>query len=190
MKKQKDPEPASPSLSDDSDTSLEPDTLVVKFVELQTQLYEIQPDLFDRPKKGKSKTEAAEPRAARIQRKIASIENDVLFERQEAEYQWKEKLEHLRKEAAFMRQKPREESPAETEEPPSDAKDEQDALAAEDDTELFGDMFEREEPTLEVGVITEELNAAAMTHRDFGKWTGLSPRRILEETCKSRYVCR
>src|SRR5699024_8399879 len=67
----------------------------------------------------------------------------------------------------------------------------EDILAAGDGNEeqagLFGEMFQREEPALEVGIITEELNAAALDHRDFGKWTGLSPRRILEETCKARY---
>jgi ATP-dependent RNA helicase DHX29 len=187
--------PSSPSLDPyESDSSLDPDTLVPKFVELQTRLYEIQPDLFDRPKKGnKSKTEgqSSDSRAARIQRKIGSIESDVLFERHEAESLWREKLDGLRKEAAFLRQNPPDESPpeqVESQEPPTEAKeDPEDVLPVDEQADLFGDMFEREEPALEVGVITEELNAAAMTVRDFGKWTGLSPRRILEETCKSKY---
>lgn len=191
--------PSPPSLDPyDTDSSLDPDTLVPKFVELQTRLYEIQPDLFDRPKKGnkpRAGPQSGDPRIARIQRKIGSIESDVLFERLEAESQWREKLDGLRKETAFMRQESRadERTPEQTEsrEPPTEIEaDPGSAPPVEDEEQgdLFGDMFEREEPALEVGVITEELNAAAMTHRDFGKWTGLSPRRILEETCKSRYV--
>lgn len=96
-----------------------------------------------------------------------------------------------------MRQQPHEDehSPSkqtESHEPLPETKEEPaDVLSVDDDKEeqadLFGDMFQREEPSLEVGVITEELNAAAMDRRDFGKWTGLSPRRILEETCKARY---
>lgn len=187
----------------DSDSSLDPDTLVPKFVELQTRLYEIQPDLFDQPKKGgkpnrgKTESQSEDPRTAGIQRRIASIENDVLFDRPEAEYRWKEKLEELRKEAAFLRQQPQEDEPSpskepEVQDPPPETKAEpEDILAVDDGNEeqagLFGEMFQREEPTLEVGIITEELNAAALEHRDFGKWTGLSPRRILEETCKARY---
>lgn len=38
----------------DSDSSLDPDTLLPKFLELQTKLYELRPELFDQPKKGKN----------------------------------------------------------------------------------------------------------------------------------------
>ena len=191
--------PSPPNLDPyDTDSSLDPDTLVPKFVELQTRLYEIQPDFFDRPKKGnkpKAEVQSGDPRIARIQRKIGSIENDVLFERYEAESQWREKLDVLRNEASFMRRESRRDgSPTEqagSQERPTEVEADQGRASLVEDEEqadLFGDMFDREEPTSEVGVITEELNAATMTHRDFGKWTGLSPRRILEETCKSRYV--
>ena len=173
-------------------------------MELQTRLYEIQPDLFDQPRKGnksnrnKPENNSADPRIIKIQRKIGSIENDVLFDRNEAEYQWKEKLDDLRKEAAFLRQQPNDDEQlpskdTEGQEPLPETKEEPaDILSVDDSNEeqagLFGDMFQREEPALEVGIITEELNAATINHRDFGKWTGLSPRRILEETCKSRYA--
>lgn len=172
-----------------------------KYLELQTRLYELRPELFDQPKKGKkgsrksTATDSQDPQAAKVQRKIASIENDVLFDRHEAEYRWREKLDDLRKEAAFARRtEPEEKAPAEevTEKEQSEEKKaELDGDAAPldgigEDADLLGDMFGSEEPTMELGVITEELNKAAIEIRDFGKWSGLSPRRVLEETCKAR----
>lgn len=172
-----------------------------KFMELQTKLYGLQPDLFDKPRRGKkSGREAPEtsddnPQVIKLQRKIASIENDVLFDRAEAEYRWKEKLDDLRKEAAFSRQTEPEKKTSsdanENKELPEE-KPEQDAPKedVDDAADLLGDMFQGEEPILETGIITEELNKAAVTIRDFGKWTGLNPRRVLEETCRARYGYR
>lgn len=186
----------------DSDSSLDPDTLLPKFLELQTKLYDLRPELFDQPKKGKkSGSQQAnvtidDPQVARLQRKLASIENDVLFDRDEAEYRWREKLDDLRREAAFSRRVSRDEengAPVESEvKKPDEASTEAESSAGlmddnGDTADLLGDMFQTEEPILETGIITEELKKASVTMRDFGKWTGLSPRRVLEETCRSRY---
>jgi ATP-dependent RNA helicase DHX29 len=185
----------------DSDSSLDPDTLLPKYMELQTQLYHLQPEIFDAPKKGKKSVGASteidtnNPQVAKIRRKISSIKNDVLFDRIEAEYRWKEKLDDLRREAAFFRENPPnvQSSPEEPEikdqpgEKGTEPKTEVPPIDDEETTDFLGDMFQAEEPVLETGVILEELNKAAITLRDFGKWTGLSPRRVLEDTCKARY---
>ncbi|GAB1199842.1 hypothetical protein APSETT444_009201 [Aspergillus pseudonomiae] len=181
----------------DSDSSLDPDTLLPKYLELQTQLYNLQPEIFDKPKKGKKPAreniglDSNEPRVAKIRRKITGIENDVLFDRTEAEYRWKEKLDDLRKEAAFFRQnQPTEQTsldePGTKDQPEEKVAEVKPDVDDEEIAGLLGDMFQAEEPALETGVILEELNKAAITIRDFGKWTGLSPRRVLEETCKAR----
>ncbi|KAL4880475.1 P-loop containing nucleoside triphosphate hydrolase protein [Aspergillus karnatakaensis] len=165
----------------ESDSSLDPDTLVPTYLDLQTRLYNLQPDLYDKPKKGKKGREPAgvtDPQAIKLQRKITAIENDVLFDRKEAEFFWREKLDELRKESAIFRRTEATEKEPEKEPEPDTAPLETD--------DLLGDMFQDEEPTLELGVITEELNKASITIRDFGKWTGLSPRRVLEEACKAR----
>lgn len=191
-----------PSLDDDSGSELEPDTLVPKYLELQTRLYNLSPDVFDRPKKGKkSGRENAEggptdPQVANIQRKVSKIENDVLFDREDAGQNWRAKLDDLRKEAAFfLHSKREEEKPTEEQEQPEEANPEPDPesdalLGNAENAELLGDMFEAEEPALETGVILDELSKASMHVHDFGRTTGLSPRRILEETCKSRYECQ
>lgn len=163
-------------------------------MDLQTRLYNLRPEIYDKPKKGKKGQSAGanveDPQALKLQRKISSIENDVLFDRKEAEYLWREKLDDLRKEAAIFRQ-----AEADTEKEQTDQKElepEPEAAPILEDGEagdLLGDMFQtEEEPTLELGVITEELNKASITIQDFGKWTGLSPRRVLEEACKARYA--
>ncbi|OJJ31738.1 hypothetical protein ASPWEDRAFT_118185 [Aspergillus wentii DTO 134E9] len=203
-KKQKTKAPSALSSSPyDSDSSIDPDTLVPKFLELQTRLYGLRPEVFDKPKKGKKtgreNTESSpdDSQVIRIQRKISNIENDVLFDRQEAEYLWREKLDDLRKEAAFSRRIEREEEKLPSEDTPNqdvpeEAKETSESTVLstedtnEDNADLLGDMFQAEEPVLEVGIITEELKNAAMEIRDFGKWTGLNPRRVLEETCKAK----
>ncbi|KAL3437177.1 P-loop containing nucleoside triphosphate hydrolase protein [Aspergillus tetrazonus] len=171
----------------DSDSSLDPDTLVPKYLDLQTRLYNLCPEIFDRPKKGKKGQPAGatdHPQALKLQRKISSIENDVLFDRKEAEFLWREKLDELRKEAAIFR---RVDANAEKEQVEKKEPEPETPPALDDEAgDLLGGMFQDEEPTLELGVITEELNKASIATRDFGKWTGLSPRRVLEEACKAR----
>ncbi|KAL6239206.1 hypothetical protein BDW75DRAFT_199177 [Aspergillus navahoensis] len=170
-----------------SDSSLDPDTLVPKYLDLQARLYNLCPEVFDKPKKGKKGHPAGEiddPQALKLQHKISSIEKDVLFDRKEAEYLWREKLDELRKEAAIFRR-----IDVNAEKEKVEKKElEPEILPALDDEagDLLGDLFQDEEPTLELGVITEELNKASIATRDFGKWTGLSPRRVLEEACKAR----
>lgn len=189
--------PDAPSVDvGDSDSELEPDTLVPKYVELQTKLYGLNPDLFDKPKKGKKSgpgnapNGSEDPQVAKLQRKVFNIENDVLFDRHDAEIQWRQTLDDLRKEAAFVRQTQREEEkPAEEQEQEKEPEPEpvDDVLLGdEENADVLGGMFEGEEPALESGVILDELNKASMHVRDFGKSTGLSPRRVLEETCKAR----
>ena len=166
--------------------------MVPEWLSLQTKLYTLQPDLFDRPGKGKkgrdtSVGQSSDPEAAKLQRKIAKIERDVLFERQEAEYIWKDKLEELRKDAAFLRrpaERKKEEQEAEPEDPnltvPS--LEEMDA-----DAGLLGDMFQDEpDGTGSILGLPPPDVGTKFTLRDFGKSSGLSPRRVLEETCKSR----
>ncbi|KAJ5151042.1 uncharacterized protein N7482_010294 [Penicillium canariense] len=189
-----------PPVSYDSDSSIDPDTMVPEWLELQTKLYSLQPDLFDRPGRGKkgrggATEQSDDPEVAKLQHKITKIERDVLFERHEAEFIWKGKLDELRKDATFMRRpverkkqaQPSEEPAKEaTNNPPPDA----DVLPVdemEDDAAgLLGDMFQAEPDDGSILGLPPPVMEANVTIRDFGKTTGLSPRRVLEETCKAR----
>ncbi|KAJ5707251.1 hypothetical protein N7488_007052 [Penicillium malachiteum] len=183
-----------PPVSYDSDSSINPDTMVPEWLDLQTKLYSLQPDLFDRPGKGKKGRAAApsqseDPEAVKLQRKIAKIERDVLFERQEAEYIWKDKLEELRKDAAFLRRPvERKKDVQEAEPEPEDPNLTVPSLEEMDEAEgLLGGMFQ-DEPDSAGSILglPPPDGGVKITLRDFGKSTGLSPRRVLEETCKSR----
>ncbi|KAJ9483924.1 hypothetical protein VN97_g9468 [Penicillium thymicola] len=186
-----------PPISYDSDSSVDPDIMVPEWLELQTQLYSLEPDLFDRPGKGKkgrggSGNMSNDPEASKLQRKIAKIERDVLFERREAEYIWEQKLDELRKDASFIRRPvdKKKKSPTDAEDQPKPEIDEEldPALLAIDGMEdALGDLFqgEAEDSGSILGIPPPETQTS-FTLRDFGKSTGLSPRRVLEETCKSR----
>ncbi|KAL1967815.1 hypothetical protein VTN77DRAFT_2504 [Rasamsonia byssochlamydoides] len=185
---------------DDSDSSIDPEDFTEEYVALQSQLYQLRPQYFDQPSKAKNKKPGrdksndndTDPRVARIRRKIAKIENDVLFDHVEAEVKWRDKLNELRKEAAFMREKERQvekppsssriENPQPVEEPDSGEL----GLAADDDNgALFGEMFAADTSETEPLPIAESTSHDILI-RDFGKPSGLSPRRVLEETCKAR----
>jgi ATP-dependent RNA helicase DHX29 len=185
---------------DDSDSSIDPEDFTEEYVALQSQLYQLRPQYFDQPSKGKNKKPGRgksndhdpDPRLARIQRKIAKIENDVLFDQAEAEVQWREKLADLRKEVAFMREKeqPVEKPPTgpRVEKPQSVDESDELGLAADDDNgALFGEMFAADMSEVEPLAIAESTNRNILM-RNFGKPSGLNPRRVLEETCKARYL--
>lgn len=173
-------------------------------MDLQSRLYHLKPGLFNRSKKGKKSTNEdnrqveEDPQVLKIQRKISKIENDVLFDRREAEYLWKEKLDEFRKEAVFSRPNTQESIPsASATDPGKQGRLEEtkaqsgantlpaDNIIENEDVDLLGDMFETETPILDA--IIESKSDTGVTLRDFGKWTGISPRRVLEETCKARY---
>ena len=186
-----------PLISYDSDSSVDPDTMVPEWLELQTKLYTLQPELFDRPGKGKKgrgngDSPSNDSEVLKIQRKIARIERDVLFERQEAEYIWKEKLDELRKDAAFLRQTTapkKANQPSQVSSPTLDGPEYTIPSLEEmdDGAGLLGDMFKDElDGSGSVLNLPPPVVETKVTLRDFGKFSGLTPRRVLEETCKAR----
>ncbi|KAI2787825.1 hypothetical protein POX_f08203 [Penicillium oxalicum] len=183
-------------ISYDSDSSVDPDNMVTEWLDLQTRLYGLQPDLFDRPGKGKKArgptTElSGDPTIARLQRKTAKIERDVLFEAQEAEFMWRSKLNELRKDATFI-QRPTEprkkiQPPVDTAKESGEAITDGDSLDADDDAAgLLGGMFEADPNDESILGLPPPVIETKFTIRDFGKTSGLSPRRVLEESCRAR----
>ncbi|KAJ6051991.1 hypothetical protein N7460_002525 [Penicillium canescens] len=165
-----------PPVSYDSDSSVDPDVMVPEWLGLQTRLYSLQPDIFDRPGKSKKGRGGAsnlsdDPEVSKVQRKIAKIERDK---------------------GCDIRSAPRgkeEKPPVEDEEPQSEVDVDADMAALQIDglEDALGDMFaaEPEESGSILGLPPPEVNAP-IALRDFGKQTGLTPRRILEESCKAR----
>ncbi|KAJ5888777.1 hypothetical protein N7495_008818 [Penicillium taxi] len=182
---------AAPPLVYDSDSSIDPDTMVPEWLELQTRLYALNPDLFDRPVKGKKgrgvvtvQTDANDLEIAKLQHKISKIERDVIFERQEAEFLWQEKLIDLRKDANFLRRNALPKKEIKPVPDPEVDNPEWTVPSVGEMDDLLGDMFNSEADNYKS--LPTSAPEAKYTIRDFGKWTGLTPRRVLEEACKAR----
>ncbi|KAK2857300.1 hypothetical protein FQN49_004837 [Arthroderma sp. PD_2] len=184
-----------PSPESEEDSSLyDPEMLVPEFLTLRSRLYELDPSIFNKThsKKGsrqaprQTQDSSLDPTITKLKRKLARIEQDVLFDLHEAEERWVERLDELRRTAgenlrkAFDSQAA---SPgllgAEPDEnlPP-------DPVEPDEDEALFGAMFASE---LDTGNHTLPVTGNTTTKvRDFGKSVGINPRKALEDACRAR----
>ena len=188
------------------DEEIEPDQLLPFYLDTRTKLFEIQRPRQDTNKhKGmKEKPNGSEdPEEALLLAKISRVEKDVLFDKYVAEQQWRNKRIVLEKEYAAARaEEKKKETPEETQGVPepddsSDVNAEAERIAAEilaedDDDEGLADLFATL-PVSEVDPVTGKTNTvmngadgSKLIIRDFGKWTGVTPMRVLEEACRSR----
>lgn len=153
-------------------------------------------------------TASKDPEAAKALRKIKKIENDVLFDPYPAIQEWEKERIVLERDAAQQRNAEQRKSDETTESQESetlvDSEDEVSKEAAKigaamledsgsDDDAALADLF-ASLPVNEVdpltGKSTTVINSSdgtKITLRDFGKWTGVNPTRILEEACRARY---
>ncbi|KAK4154051.1 P-loop containing nucleoside triphosphate hydrolase protein [Chaetomidium leptoderma] len=185
------------------DEEIEPDQLLPFYLETKTKLFAIQRPRQDTAKrKGtKNKTESSnDPEEVLLLAKLDRAEKDVLFDKYVAEQQWRNKRIVLEKEYAAARaEEKKNEAP---EEPPAandsnDVNTEAERIAAEilaedSDDDGLADLFSSL-PVSEVDPVTGKTNTVVngadgsrIIIRDFGKWTGVTPMRALEEACRSR----
>jgi len=190
----------------ESDSDIEPDQMLTKFLDLQSRLYNINPDLVDnlyhrqrKPAHGAktartSMEEALSPPTLRILSQIKRIKSDILFDKDEANREWNNIRLSLAKEDADRRRlninEPRKANMSDslhTHEPNNQV--------SNHDTEeesIFGDFFSSlPETTMNSGNAKTTASVAApdgslIEIRDFGQWSGIGPRRVLEEACKAR----
>ena len=199
------PEDNPSNTSADSDDDIEPAKLVEKYLSLQWRLYSLQPELVQighqKQRGSKSTTKMYRPNiepstseAARILRRINVINSDVLFDRDEANERWILAQNDLAREASERRRLQLDNGSK-----PAGGRNAQilsavspSALSEDGAMDMFGDLFSTipESATgADTGISTmasTSPHGAAVTIRDFGKWTGLGPHRILEEACKAR----
>jgi ATP-dependent RNA helicase DHX29 len=196
----------------DLESDIELDELIPTYLKIKGKLYEIDPSLVEtgtrkqaRGAKGK-KTSATQPPQSPAARKLLSqlqrITSDSLFDEDEAELRWPAKRNQIAQDMANKRQeqidqspspKPEQESaeiPVQSDVPKVDtAITVVDTSDVEDDADLLGGMFSAVPDVLEPGRPDE---GAAISEnvilRDFGKSSGLTPRRLLEEAVRSRFV--
>ncbi|RMZ69396.1 hypothetical protein GMOD_00006195 [Pyrenophora seminiperda CCB06] len=194
----------------DLDSDLELDELIPAYLKIKGKLFEIDPQLVDsttrKPTKGaKSKKLAPVPVQTPAVRKLLSqlqkLTSDALFDEYQAEAQWPAKRNQIAQSQAEKRQQNGTQpviaqsqledaivDPPVTDESeapfPAPSKS---ANEGEEELDLLGGMFSAvpdAEPTPEAsndGATTDNV-----VLRDFGKSSGMSPRKVLEEAVRSR----
>jgi len=152
----------------------------------------------------------SDPVSTKLLRKIQKIEDDVLFDRYIAEKQWEIRRIQLEKEAADAVRRNGAEIASTTSqdldtEITLDSDDEISREAAKigaalleenesDDDAALANLFaslpvnEVDPITGKSSTVTTGSNGVKITIRDFGKWTGVNPTRVLEEACRARLV--
>lgn len=194
------------------DLDIDPDDLEPEYVSAKAQLLELS-----RNSKASDADGHVRMEIAKLEGKVRKIENDVLFDKFSAEQKWKSERIIIEKQLAAAKKEAHarvqtEHEPEEAEAHPKPKEDdvnkEAERIAAEilsqqdhddgddddddDDYNIDGlfTSLPQDEIDSDTGKTRTVINSAGgnrLVIRDFGKWTGASPRRILEEACRLRY---
>jgi ATP-dependent RNA helicase DHX29 len=193
----------------DLDSDLELDELIPAYLKIKGKLYKIDPSLVEtttrkqskgaKAKKASSTQAPQSPAVRKLLSQLQQLASDTLFDEWEAEAQWPAKRNQIAQEQATQRQEQTCQPTGKDQEvnstaqvPPIEPKP--DALQpavesneAEDDGDILGGMFsavpnETEPRQAE----SKDASSENVTLRDFGKSSGLTPRRLLEEAVRSR----
>ena len=200
----------------DYDSDIDPDDLLPVYLQTKTKLFELQPQPTKRASlqpnsRNSNRTspkKTAGPESAKLLRKIQKIEDDILFDKYLADQQWEVRRIQLERDAAARRNATeiaQESADSQESETLVDSDDEVSREAAKigatlleetgsDDDAALADLF-ASLPVNEVDPLTGKSTTVVngsdgikVTIRDFGKWTGVNPTRVLEEACRSRWV--
>ncbi|KAH7324481.1 putative ATP dependent RNA helicase [Stachybotrys elegans] len=190
------------------DSDIEPDELVPQYIDTKTKLLELERSQPP-PAKGKGRqglSDEDEQARAKLEAKLKRIETDVLFDNFVAEQQWKtKKLEVEKRMATERKESAKSENTEDSENPEAQAEaqdkpDDDDLnaeaeriaaeiLAEDDDIGGLFDSLPQNEVDPETGksqTVVNSSDGVKLVIRDFGTWSGISPRRALEEACRSR----
>ncbi|KAG9553106.1 ATP-dependent RNA helicase A, partial [Aureobasidium melanogenum] len=198
----------------DVESDLDPDEMLSTYLRTKLRLYERNPSLVNDPTK-KSKSQRGKttpspqkptPGESKLQQRLKSIESDVLFDKDLADMRWIEERNQIlqnqserkrfnlagevkeKKEAdETLHNTPRESA---TDDVMAEAEAAAQQLLDEmgEDDEMLGGMFgEATEGASHDAASGQTDNVDSnLTIRNFGKITGINPRRTFEEACRSR----
>ena len=187
---------------DDLD-DLEPRRMLDVYIKLKKSLYRRRPDLADRrgvPLKGSRKTKHVEQPAApdaisrRLLSRIRRMESDILFDLDAAQDVWHEtRLSLLKEEAERKKFQLELIEPSNvafvvgTNSGTEETSRSKPADAAMDLGDFFASLPQEtiDESTGATTLATSSADGICVV-RDFGKWIGTGPRRVLEETSRAR----
>ncbi|KAL8887744.1 MAG: hypothetical protein Q9215_004718 [Flavoplaca cf. flavocitrina] len=201
----------SPDYDTESDT--DPETMTDRYVTLNTQLYTLQPDLSNEVVRGPAKARVASRAApaqkptteiARILQKLDRLKADILFDQHEAEQAWiqmrnklsqaaaERKRLHLQDDeyASDMQSNQNQVASDSTNQPSESSEDSEEDGGVEALGDFFSGLPETHPSDVNGHLIPnadgKESDRQAVILRDFGKWSGVNPRRTFEEACKAR----
>jgi ATP-dependent RNA helicase DHX29 len=193
----------------DVDTDIEPDELVSTYVATKARLFKLRPELVQEniSKKKSFKGPPVRPEYSpspgirKLQQKLRRIESDYLFDSDSAGQKWATERVQIMREEPQTRGRGRtrnQEGPDNHVAAPNPEPKLPSALAISEDSDsdssdeefMLGDMFavpnEGSGPMKPPG--KDATSNSAVFLRDFGKYTGLNPRRVLEDACRARWV--
>ncbi|PHH75424.1 hypothetical protein CDD80_2377 [Ophiocordyceps camponoti-rufipedis] len=187
----------------------EPEDLVPEYVATKAKLLTLSRSQAPRKNGVPDIDDETRLETANLEAKLCKIESDVLFDKAMGEHLWKLERPIVEKELAAVRKLyhtskqeiPKEPAPA-ADAKPSDGDEvaaEAERVAAElmaenddDSLDSIGGLFDslpQHEVDDETGKTATVINSSCGTRleiRDFGEWSGIQPRRVLEEACRSR----
>ncbi|KAH9864527.1 hypothetical protein J1614_010462 [Plenodomus biglobosus] len=191
----------------DLDSDLELEELIPKYLEIKAKLYEIDPQLVETTSRkstrgDKSKKVGPAPPQSPATRKLLSqlqqLRSDALFDEYEAELRWPTRRNEIAQNQAAQRLR--------LESRPASSGNDNNAMATEPDVEvtpdtasdgasmsdmndddiLLGDMFSAVSEAPVTQSQSPDNTSSDVVLREFGKVSGLSPRKVLEEAIRSR----
>lgn len=188
------------------DSDIEPDNLIPEYIETKKKMLELERNAH-RPDGQDFDKDLA---MAKAEARLARIENDVLFDRYPAEQQWRQQRVSIEKDIASIKKEQKDDEEEEKKEAlpenaDSKANDEDDEineeaqriaaeiLAENDSDDDIGGLFdslpqnEVDESTGKTQTVVTSSDGKKVVIRDFGKWSGVNPQRVLEEACRARY---
>ncbi|KAG9725032.1 hypothetical protein KCU59_g15404, partial [Aureobasidium melanogenum] len=198
----------------DVESDLDPDEMLSTYLRTKLRLYERNPSLVNDPTK-KSKSQRGKttpspqkptPGESKLQQRLKSIESDVLFDKDLADMRWVEERNQILQNQSERKRfnlagevkekKEADETLSNTprESATDDVMAEAEAAAQQlldemgEDDEMLGGMFgEATEGASHDAASGQTDNVGSnLTVRNFGKITGINPRRTFEEACRSR----
>ncbi|KKY14714.1 putative atp dependent rna helicase [Phaeomoniella chlamydospora] len=174
------PAEVSDASSSDGDGNGEP-VSVFQYLELQARLLSLQDsDEVILSKDGNLPNVTRQ--IGQLLSRIARITRDPLFDRKEAESQWIIRKRVLEIENAKAKAEKRRERARSEQDSVADPTLEGGNQSAADDLEMLSGLFKLGDNLPNV----ESEPGTQVTIRDFGKWSGVNPRRVLEDACKGR----
>ncbi|KAL6872337.1 P-loop containing nucleoside triphosphate hydrolase protein [Trichoderma longibrachiatum] len=185
---------------------IEPEDLIPEYVATKAKLLEWSYlEKASKSTKQQKENDKDAVSVAYLESKLKTIESDVLFDKFLAEQQWKKDKVDLEKQLALARKTAATDSSSQPQPedtaPLPEADDDITAIAEQMAKDLLAENNEDEDitglfeslPQSEVDPTTGKLqtvvntsDGARLVIREFAKWTGVSPKRILEEACRSR----